>query len=115
MARLNDSVLNGSMAMNTTSRNLLPCLLFALSELWLNAASPSTAFTYQGRLLDNGVAANGLYDLQFTNYDAATGGNALSAFNPSSDRNLKEHLDAVNSREILDRVSSLAHFIQPPK
>jgi hypothetical protein len=33
-----------------------------------------TAFTYQGRLSVNGAAANGLYDLQFTLYDALTGG-----------------------------------------
>ena len=32
--------------------------------------------TYQGRLSDGSAAANGLYDLQFTAYDALTGGTA---------------------------------------
>ncbi len=45
------------------------------------SGQPSTAFTYQGRLFDGGSPANGLYDLQFTNYDAATDGNALGGFN----------------------------------
>ncbi|MGA2556612.1 MAG: tail fiber domain-containing protein [Verrucomicrobiota bacterium] len=48
------------------------------------AASPSTAFTYQGRLFVGDVPANGLYDLQFTNYDAAAGGNALGGFNTNA-------------------------------
>jgi len=48
------------------------------------AASPSTGFTYQGRLFIGDVPANGLYDLQFTNYNAATGGNALGGFNTNA-------------------------------
>jgi len=82
--QLNVLRLNRATAMNTSPRNFLSCLLVALSELWLNAASPSTAFTYQGRLFDGGVPANGLYDLQFTNYDAANGGNALGSFNTNA-------------------------------
>jgi len=38
-----------------------------------------TAFTYQGRLNDNGAAANANYDLRFTIYDAITNGAAQSA------------------------------------
>ena len=72
------------MKMNTTSCKLLPCLLLALSELWLSAASPNTAFTYQGRLFIGDAPANGLYDLQFTNYDAATGGKVLGAFHTNA-------------------------------
>ena len=34
----------------------------------------SSAFTYQGRLNDNGVPANGSYDLSFSLYDDATAG-----------------------------------------
>jgi hypothetical protein len=34
-----------------------------------------SAFTYQGRLTDNGNPANNTYDFQFILYDAATGGN----------------------------------------
>ncbi len=38
-----------------------------LSVCWLapSAAAQTTAFTYQGRLTDNGVPANGNYDLLF--------------------------------------------------
>jgi cell shape-determining protein MreC len=49
---------------------LAPALLLAQTPL-------GTAFTYQGRLDDNGAAANGRYDLQFQLFDAATGGTAL--------------------------------------
>ena len=50
----------------------------------VQAASPGTAFTYQGRLFIGDVPANGLYDLQFTNYDAAAGGNVLGGFNTNA-------------------------------
>ena len=36
-----------------------------------------TAFTYQGRLTDQGAPANGIYDLRFTVYDALTAGNPV--------------------------------------
>ena len=39
------------------------------------AATPlGTAFTYQGRLVQSGTPANGNFDLQFTLYDAVSGG-----------------------------------------
>ena len=38
------------------------------------ARGQGTAFTYQGRLEDNGSPATGIYDLQFTVYDLDTGG-----------------------------------------
>src|ERR1039458_9333110 len=41
---------------------LLVCWLAAAPAL---AGVPATAFTYQGRLLDGGLPANGEYDLQF--------------------------------------------------
>jgi hypothetical protein len=37
----------------------------------------NTAFTYQGRLNDNGAAATGSYDLRFTLYDAVTNGSVV--------------------------------------
>lgn len=44
----------------------------------LAASSPlGTGFTYQGRLTDNGQPANGPYDMQFTLYDAASGGDKV--------------------------------------
>jgi len=36
-----------------------------------------TAFTYQGRLIDNNKTADGLYDFQFKLFDANSGGNKL--------------------------------------
>src|ERR1051326_4546050 len=37
-----------------------------------------TAFTFQGRLTDSNVAVNGVYDLQFTIYDAFTNGSTVA-------------------------------------
>lgn len=47
-----------------------------LAVLFLAAAAraQTTAFTYQGRLTDGGSPANGNYDLQFTLWDALSGG-----------------------------------------
>ncbi len=39
--------------MNTTSRNLLPCLLLALSELWLNAPPTLSAMGQNRQKLGN--------------------------------------------------------------
>lgn len=52
---------------------LLFFVAFWLTSLAAFAQGP-TAFTYQGRLTDAGQPATGSYDLQFTLYDAATGG-----------------------------------------
>ena len=57
-------------------------LVLALSGMaTASAAAPDgpdvpvgTTFTYQGRLIDGGIAANGAYDLRFRLFDAATGG-----------------------------------------
>ncbi len=43
------------------------------------AQPAGTAFTYQGRLSDNGTAVTGPYDLQFMLYTAAVGGTAVGA------------------------------------
>jgi hypothetical protein len=43
-----------------------------------NTAAQGSAFTYQGRLTDNGALANGAYDFQFGIFATATGGNALA-------------------------------------
>jgi len=45
----------------------------------LSARAQGTAFTYQGRLNDNGNPANGIYDLRFTIYDAAGGGSSVGS------------------------------------
>jgi hypothetical protein len=53
-------------------------LLLALHCSLLTLSAQSTAFTYQGRLAENGTAPNGSYDLRFTLYDAPTGGIAVA-------------------------------------
>src|SRR5713101_3024753 len=54
-------------------------LLLLLSTLnpQLSTFAQGTAFTYQGRLNENGSPANGAYDLRFSLYDAASNGNAI--------------------------------------
>ncbi|MEK7783846.1 MAG: hypothetical protein AAB658_00295, partial [Chloroflexota bacterium] len=54
-------------------------LLTCLSTLnpQLSASPLGTAFTYQGQLASGGQAANGLYDFQFTVYDALALGNVV--------------------------------------
>src|SRR5215475_1986391 len=42
-----------------------------------SAYSQNAIFTYQGRLQDHGVPANGVYGMTFLLTDAATGGTAL--------------------------------------
>ncbi len=50
-------------------------LLVALVSIRTLIFAQSTAMTYQGRLNDGGVPANGSYDLQFIVYDNLVGGN----------------------------------------
>jgi hypothetical protein len=52
--------------------------IFALLlTLGANLQAQGTAFTYQGRLNNNGIAANGSYDMAFTLFTNNTGGVAL--------------------------------------
>jgi hypothetical protein len=41
----------------------------------------TSAFSYQGTLSDNGVPANGSYDMRFFLFDASTGGNTVANIN----------------------------------
>ncbi|MDB6037354.1 MAG: hypothetical protein JWM99_1195 [Verrucomicrobiales bacterium] len=43
-----------------------------------SALAQGTAFTYQGRLQDGAIPANGSYDFRFGIYDALAGGNAVN-------------------------------------
>src|SRR5438477_4988511 len=51
--------------------------LSTLNPQLSSAFAQGTAFTYEGRLSDNGAPANGSYDLEFTIYDALTGGSVV--------------------------------------
>jgi hypothetical protein len=60
---------------------LMLALLALLSTLNLQLSTvfaQGTAFSYQGRLNNNGSPATGIYDLRFTIYDAVTNGNVVS-------------------------------------
>ena len=70
--------------MRTIKLLCLGAAAFTLTGQLAQAAPSGTGFTYQGRLFIGDVPANGLYDLQFTNYDMATGGNALGGFNTNA-------------------------------
>jgi hypothetical protein len=57
---------------------LSAALLFAMSGGSIAAAPVGTAFTYQGNLSAGGQPANGLYDFQFSLWDAPTRGNSVA-------------------------------------
>jgi hypothetical protein len=56
----------------------LTFLLLAVLSCPLGALAQGTAFTYNGRLNNNGVPVNGNYDMRFTIYDASTGNNVIA-------------------------------------
>ena len=59
---------------------LTPSLIALLALTHVAAADPITpAFTYQGRLDQNGAPADGSFDLKFELYDAAADGNLIGA------------------------------------
>ena len=64
--------------MENQKSNLIRCagcvLLLATLNLQLSAAPLGTAFTYQGKLVSGGNAANGIYDFTFAVWNAASGG-----------------------------------------
>lgn len=52
-------------------------VFLALLLTLLPLSAQSTAFTYQGQLSSGGVPVTGIYDVQFTLYDAAEGGTQI--------------------------------------
>ena len=62
---------------NTISNLVISALIFSYSVLLVQAQT--TAFTYQGRLSDNNLAANGPYEMQFSLFDAASGGGQIGS------------------------------------
>ena len=63
--------------MNTHVRRALLWLVLSLASLSLSAQTPTT-FTYQGRLYDGAVPADGNYVLRITPFGLATGGLPLA-------------------------------------
>ena len=62
---------------------LLLALLSTLNSQLSTAFAQGTAFTYQGQLFDNGVAANGSYAMQFTLYGTSNSQVVLAGPSPS--------------------------------
>jgi hypothetical protein len=72
--RLSLSVGHGACCAASIMRTRIAVALLLLAA---PAVSQTSAFTYQGRLMDTGKPASGTYDLQFKLYDAATSGTVL--------------------------------------
>jgi FG-GAP-like repeat len=62
--------------MRTILKTLALCLL--PTALSFSGFAQGTAFTYQGRLNDNGAPANGSFDLAFTLFNSESGGSAIA-------------------------------------
>ena len=58
-------------------RRVLFAAAFALALPTAALAQTESAFVYQGSLNDNGVPADGAYNIDITLWDAASGGNQL--------------------------------------
>src|SRR5580765_3971278 len=69
--------MNNELSRITRHASLLILAFLSTLNLQLSTHAQGTAFTYQGRLNDNGSPANGIYDLRFTIYDAAGGGSQI--------------------------------------
>ncbi len=65
--------------MKLINTKIILTALFILVSAQVAVRAQTTAFTYQGRLTDSSMSANGSYDLGFALYDAATGGNQIGA------------------------------------
>ncbi|HEY3242955.1 MAG TPA: hypothetical protein VGM03_06335 [Phycisphaerae bacterium] len=72
--------------------------VFAVVGGFIHSAGASplgTAFTYQGRLTDGGSPANGVYDLQFSLWDALSGGAQIGSTICSDNINVSNGLFTV--------------------
>src|SRR5262249_32961048 len=62
----------------TLIRNAAILLLLSTISYQLSTCAQGTAFTYQGRLIENGFPVNRTYDLIFRPWNAPAGGTALT-------------------------------------
>ena len=82
-------------------------LAFMANSMILHAEPMSTGFTYQGRLLEGNVAANGLYDFEFTlHYSDPNGLLGVQVIQPVDDVQVTDgyfvtELDSLISRPAL--------------
>lgn len=70
--------MKGKINLSNRSNFLLICLSLVI---WLTAVgsafAQSNTFTYQGRLTDGSLPANGIYEMQFSIFDAVSGGSQI--------------------------------------
>ncbi len=78
-------------------KNQIQSLLAALTIFVTgnHLVAQGTAFSYQGQLKDGSAPANGLYDLRFAIFDAATNGNQVAASLTNSDTAVSNGLFTV--------------------
>ena len=82
--------------MNTKLSRYLVLTCLALLNLEISPVfAQGDSFTYDGRLIDKGEAANGSYDLTFTLYNASTGGATVGVSNVLSDLTISNGLFTV--------------------
>ncbi|MCL4785941.1 MAG: hypothetical protein KJ070_03990 [Verrucomicrobia bacterium] len=62
----------------------IPIFVLTLIATVIGANAQSTAFTYHGRLNDNGAPVNGAYDMQFSVYDAEDAGQLVAGPPPQN-------------------------------
>jgi hypothetical protein len=68
------------MKMRTTKNLvLIPLAIACLFAAGIAVQAQTTSFTYQGRLSDNTIAANGTYEMQFSLFDASANGNQIGS------------------------------------
>ena len=80
-----------------------PHLALTLALLFLaaiTAHAQSTAYTYQGHLMDAGASANGNYDIQFTLKNALTAGASVGRSRCSAVNSAATSSRAIRSRVI---------------
>src|SRR5215216_389303 len=67
--------------MKKITRQLFINLILGLCVLSFAATiqAQTTSFTFQGRLSDNNLAANGTYEMQFALFDSVSGGNQIGS------------------------------------
>jgi hypothetical protein len=91
--KVNNSKLMKRMHSRPPKSPLFPILLLFASVI--SAVAQSTAFTYQGRLDDSGVAANGNYDLTFGLYAGSSGGGPVGTIQTNLDLQVSNGLFTV--------------------
>ena len=85
---------------------------FCAAATAVAAFGQTTAFTYQGKLSDGGLPANGTYQMQFGLFDAQSGGNQIGSNATISDVQVTNGIFTVNLDFGAASFSGAARFLQ---